>query len=369
MKDKKGFTLVELLAVIAILAILVIIALPNVVRMFNEAKKSSFLTEAKTIYEETTKKYISESMKGNKLATISSKDSSKLDMTGEELDYCVILNDQGKVEKIAVGNKSFYLMLSDVKDVNSMTKDDVQEGKLEDMKCSASSFETKLSCIYDNNKAPKEGDVYSPQGQYSYEYEKAGWKVILKDKSSTETINTYLCDTVNGKPITSLKSLFSQSKAVSIDVSSFNTENVTDMSYMFDSIDATDIIGLEKLDTHNVTNMQYMFWGSKVDVLDVSSFDTSNVESMRGMFVYSVTSKIIMKGKFNTNSVKNTKHMFASTKVDELDLSNFDMSNVSNTTSMFVYSEATKGYARTQADADKFNSSSNKPSGLNFVVK
>ena len=33
MKKKKGFTLVELLAVIAILAILVIIALPNVINM------------------------------------------------------------------------------------------------------------------------------------------------------------------------------------------------------------------------------------------------------------------------------------------------------------------------------------------------
>ena len=44
MKNKNGFTLVELLAVIAILAILVIIALPNVIKMFNNAKKSSFLT-------------------------------------------------------------------------------------------------------------------------------------------------------------------------------------------------------------------------------------------------------------------------------------------------------------------------------------
>ena len=36
MKNNKGFTLVELLAVIAILAILVIIALPNVLKMFND---------------------------------------------------------------------------------------------------------------------------------------------------------------------------------------------------------------------------------------------------------------------------------------------------------------------------------------------
>ena len=43
--NKKGFTLVELLAVIAILAILVIIALPNVMGLFQDAKKSAFRTE------------------------------------------------------------------------------------------------------------------------------------------------------------------------------------------------------------------------------------------------------------------------------------------------------------------------------------
>ena len=47
---KKGFTLVELLAVIAIVAILVIIALPNVMGMFNQARESTFTTELKKIY-------------------------------------------------------------------------------------------------------------------------------------------------------------------------------------------------------------------------------------------------------------------------------------------------------------------------------
>ena len=49
--NKKGFTLVELLAVIAILALLVIIALPNVLSMFNNAKKDLFLTEAKNVFK------------------------------------------------------------------------------------------------------------------------------------------------------------------------------------------------------------------------------------------------------------------------------------------------------------------------------
>ena len=36
---------------------------------------------------------------------------------------------------------------------------------------------------------------------------------------------------------------------------------------------------------------------------------------------------------------------------------------------MFDNSKATTGYARTQADADKFNASSGKPTNLNFIVK
>ena len=59
---KKGFTLVELLAVIAILAILVIIALPNVMGMFNSAKKNSFTTEVKQIYKLAQQEWISDSM-------------------------------------------------------------------------------------------------------------------------------------------------------------------------------------------------------------------------------------------------------------------------------------------------------------------
>ena len=47
MNNRKGFTLVELLAVIAILAILVIIALPNVINMYNKAQKEIFFNRSK----------------------------------------------------------------------------------------------------------------------------------------------------------------------------------------------------------------------------------------------------------------------------------------------------------------------------------
>ena len=100
---------------------------------------------------------------------------------------------------------------------------------------------------------------------------------------------------------------------------------------------------LDYLNTSNVISMVYMFRNSQATELDLSSFDTSNVTDMYGMFWDS--------------------------QATILDLSSFDTSNVTDMGFMFSGSQATIGYARTQTDADKFNSSSNKPSTLTFVVK
>ena len=124
--NKKGFTLVELLAVIAILAILVIIALPNVLKMFNDSKKNSFLTETKTIYSEVSKKYISESMKGNKLTYISSKDDTKLEMTGRDLQYCVLLNTDGSVKSMKVSNGEWIAELPSGKKITDLKSSDLK---------------------------------------------------------------------------------------------------------------------------------------------------------------------------------------------------------------------------------------------------
>ena len=50
MKDKKGFTLVEIIVVLVILAILAAIAVPSVIGYVDEAKKSRYIQEAHSIY-------------------------------------------------------------------------------------------------------------------------------------------------------------------------------------------------------------------------------------------------------------------------------------------------------------------------------
>ena len=144
MKNKKGFTLVELLAVIAILAILVIIAIPNVLKMFNDAKKNSFLTEAKTVYSEAGKKYISDSITSpgnNEHIYCKSKTDSLnlLSLSGREINYYIKTDSNGNVNTIVVWDDTRYVAKKDSKiDVTSLTEskdttDDIKNATCENI--------------------------------------------------------------------------------------------------------------------------------------------------------------------------------------------------------------------------------------------
>ena len=143
--------------------------------------------------------------------------------------------------------------------------------------------------------------------------------------------------------------------------------NVTSYGGMFRENTSTVLKGIAS-DNPNVTNMSYMFYRSSATTLDLSSFDTSNVTDMSWMFRDSSATTLDLSS-FDTSNVTYMVSMFQSSSATALDLSSFDTSNVTNTGSMFRDSNATTGYARTQADANKFNASSNKPSTLVFVVK
>ena len=121
---KKGFTLVELLAVIAILAILVIIALPNVLGMFQSAKKNTFTTELQNIYKSATTQYVSDSMNrgaGQKAhgiwytrshtagqPAVACGSVAKLDLSGTEtIDYFIQFDLAGQVIKYTATDGEF----------------------------------------------------------------------------------------------------------------------------------------------------------------------------------------------------------------------------------------------------------------------
>ncbi|MGI6227981.1 MAG: BspA family leucine-rich repeat surface protein, partial [Peptococcales bacterium] len=131
-------------------------------------------------------------------------------------------------------------------------------------------------------------------------------------------------------------------RGTSVEEVLLDTSNVTDMSQMFGQVVA-DKLDLTKLDTSKVTNYQHMFWGAKVPMLDLSTFDTSSAE--------------------------NVTYMFMQTETNELDLSSFQLPETADTDFMFGSTPVTTGYAKTQEDADRLNSTSGKPEHLTFVVK
>ena len=148
----KGFTLVELLAVIAILALLVIIALPNVLKMFNQAKKDTFLTEAKTVYKEISKKYISETMRGNKISIISN-DNNKLELESNDLKYKVKLKNDGSIKKFEVSNGN-YCISGKFNNLSELTTDKITEGECEIREpkdFSTDSWETIVEAVEEGN--------------------------------------------------------------------------------------------------------------------------------------------------------------------------------------------------------------------------
>ena len=152
--NKKGFTLVELLAVIAILALLVIIALPNVLKIFNQAKKDTFLTEAKNIYKEVTKKYITETMKGNSVLSITNS-KNKLDLESNNLLYNIELDSRGNIENFQVSNDT-YCLNGKFNNLSELTIDKITDGKcktivLEPDNFTTDSWETIISAVRKNN--------------------------------------------------------------------------------------------------------------------------------------------------------------------------------------------------------------------------
>ena len=96
--NKKGFTLVELLAVIAILAILVIIALPNVLSMFNKAKKDTFASETKDMVRIAQQQYLADFGKYTKYAI----DGDSTACASDTTKACKIDKDAGNLTKFSI---------------------------------------------------------------------------------------------------------------------------------------------------------------------------------------------------------------------------------------------------------------------------
>ena len=124
----------------------------------------------------------------------------------------------------------------------------------------------------------------------------------------------------------------------SLDLSNFNTANVTDMMHMFDGCSGLTSLDLTHFNTASVTNMGFMFNRcSSLTSLDLSHFNTANVTNMYRMFQgCSGLTSLTFGEYFTTANVTDMGDMFCDCRsLTSLNVSNFNTANVTNMSSMF----------------------------------
>ena len=122
-----------------------------------------------------------------------------------------------------------------------------------------------------------------------------------------------------------------------LNLSSFNTSQVTDMHNMFYGMSNLTTLNVSHFDTSKVTNMGLMFYGiPNLTSLDLSNFDTSKVTNMGNMFSSMTNLTSLNLSSFNTSKVTDMGFMFYGIpNLTSLDLSNFDTSKTTKMSFMF----------------------------------
>ena len=149
-----------------------------------------------------------------------------------------------------------------------------------------------IYCTYDGELT--QGAEYV-NGQYTYRYMQEhdgttwnnitsdGWGVIFTDKTKTGEISENFCTYINDKPTISMSWMFADTQATTLNLSSFNTSNVTNMVAMLSGTQAT-LMDLSSFNTSKVTNMASIFEESIISELDISSFNFASIQNINNMF-------------------------------------------------------------------------------------
>ena len=357
MKNRKGFTLVELLAVIAILAILVIIALPNVMSMFNNAKRSSFETEVKQVFKLSKSEWMSDSLNSSGEKIYSKCDSgcnnplNNMDVRND-LSYYVRLDGTGKVTDLYVtdGTHQYEYKGDDLK-IENITDIKIVANISEEEKINASCFGSSpnANCKINNKESLAiEGYVISqkmkalanPDVSVNYSFSDSKITSIIRSDNEPSDENKKEKNIISTNDSSYPAYIWYDNGIIYWWTESGTltlNENSNYMFYNFTKL--VDISSFQYFDTSNVKKL-YAFLNNdgKIRSLEpLRNWDTSKLENISFILSYakSVESLDPLKGW----NVSNVKYMTGSFNwmygLKEIDLDGWDTSNVVSMNSMF----------------------------------
>ncbi len=128
--NKKGMTLIELLAVVGVLAMLMVIAIPNAVDAYKESKKKNFLTDVQTVYKTAIDQSKIDNYGKRSSITYARLDGQEvdtlhsLDLTGStKMNFVIVVEYDGTVSSYYASDGEFQYSNDEVpiEDVSQIT--------------------------------------------------------------------------------------------------------------------------------------------------------------------------------------------------------------------------------------------------------
>ena len=237
---------------------------------------------------------------------------------------------------------TFYngpLTKDSIKTITFMSTKEIPEDAIGYWDCSYNAGSNEVMAYYLNSETEgmydlyiaADGEVYAPSSSSN----------LFMNFINVTSIN--FNDSFNTSKVTqmgarNLGMFIACSKLTKLDLTNFNTENVTDMQNMFNNCSKLASLVISNFNTNNVVNMQAMFkYCSLLKTLDLSNFNTENVTTMYEMFSQcNKLESIVLSSEFDTSKVTVMGSMFYNNGLlKNVDVSNFIVNNVKNFNSMF----------------------------------
>lgn len=366
----RGFTLVELLAVIVILAIIMIIAIPSVLTTLTVAEKKSFVEYADKIRNVAEKEILEEEINGTRVQT----ECFIYDIT-EDFDFntgkfkgYILIKEENKEKKyyISMYNDKYMLVTYNMTDgINYKGKKKSIDDSLEDYSADRDdelSIEylcnfACTSCSY--NSHDSDGGVETIAGDYS---KIKGATILMTGPEVSEIFNTIaggrdniisikeadILDENANKATITLNDGSSKDNPVYVWFNSGILYFYTDATAIYLNSDSslllsnmpnvTDLSGfINRVHVENVKSMQNMFRNDKaIKTIDLSSWKTSSLTNMQEMFISCTSVENLIINNLNTSNVTTLNNTFDNCEsLVSIDLSKWNTENVKDLRALF----------------------------------
>ena len=149
-----------------------------------------------------------------------------------------------------------------------------------------------------------------------------------------------------GEEVEYIDSLFEYMAGLeSVDIVFENSLNLVGMNYAFAGCQSLKNINLRDFNASNITSADYAFAGTAIEELDLTSWNVSNLTNMMGMFTecYSLTSLDLSTWNPQGENIYTNGMFWGCESLEFLDISHFDLTNFTETIGMFGNAEQEEG--------------------------